>query len=110
MNEFKAMARAELRADKFVEIFKGHKTYDALDKLSIEELKEMNTMIIEMIKTKRDRIGLNLKKDLSVGVLVSVKGESESIYEVAKMNRKNAVIKDDKGKLYNCPFGLLVII
>lgn len=110
MNEFKAMAQAELKAEKFVEIFKSRKTYAALDELSIDELKEMNAMIIEMIKNKRDRIGLDVKKDLSEGVLVSVKGEKDSIYEVVKLNRKNAVIKNDKGKLYNCPFALLQII
>lgn len=110
MNEFRAMAMAELRAEKFVEIFKGRKTYDALDELTLEELKEMNTMVVEMIKRKRDRVGLDVKKELSVGDLVSVKSEKDSIYEVTKINRKNAVIKNEKGKLYNCPFALLEAI
>ena len=110
MNEFKAMATAELKAEKFAEIFKGRKTYDALDELSLEELKEINVMVVEMIKRKRDRAGLDVKKELSIGDLVSVKNEKDSVYEVTKINRKNAVIKNENGKLYNCPFALLEVI
>lgn len=110
MNEFKVMAMAELKAEKFAEIFKAHKTYDALDELSLEELKEMNAMVVEMIKRKRDRVGLDVKKKLTVGDLVSVKNEKDSVYEVTKINRKNAVIKNENGKLYNCSFALLDVI
>lgn len=110
MNEFKAMAMAELKAEKFAEIFKDRKSYDALNKLSLEELREMNVMVVEMIKYKRDRVGLDVKKELSVGDLVSVKNQKDSVYEVIKINRKNAVIKNENGKLYNCPFSLLEVV
>ncbi|WP_396632127.1 hypothetical protein [Maribacter sp. R86514] len=108
MSELSAMLRAENAADKFLETFKNKKNYENLNNLNLEELKELNKMVLGMMEEK----GKNLKNQISIGDLVTVnsKKSNNDVFEVVKLNPKKAVIKDDKGTRYNCPYELLNLI
>jgi hypothetical protein len=47
-------------------------TYSELSKLSIEELRNLNSMVIETIKSKKSLLALETKDSLYVGAMVSV--------------------------------------
>lgn len=108
MSELSAMLRAENAADKFLETFKSKKNYENLNNLNLEELKELNKMVIGMMEEK----GKDLKNKILIGDLVTVnsKKSNNDVFEVVKLNPKKAVIKDDKGTRYNCPYELLKLI
>jgi len=112
MNELKAMVRSEMKADEFIEIFKTKKNYDSLNKLSLEELRTLNSMIVSIIKNRRDGVGSNVKRALSVGDVVTVKSKKTEgdIFEIVKLNPKKAVIKNVDGFKFDCPYALLITV
>ena len=109
MNDIKAEVKGILAAEKFCEIFDNPKDYDRLNAMSVEDLRELNMMVIEVMKRKRENAGKEIKFLLSIGDLVyinSAKAKGE-IYEVEKLNPKKAVVKNSDGVKFDCPYSLI---
>ena len=70
-------------------------TYSELSKLSIEELRNLNSMVIETIKSKKSLLALETKDSLYVGANVSVNHPKLSGKQcvVKKINRTKALIE-----------------
>jgi hypothetical protein len=88
-------------------------TYSELSKLSIEELRNLNSMVIETIKSKKSLLALETKDSLYVGAMVSVDHPKMAGHElkVTKINRTKAVCEMVNGKgSYNVPLTMINII
>jgi len=88
-------------------------TYSELSKLSIEELRNLNSMVIETIKSKKSLLALETKDSLYVGAMVSVDHPKMAEHElkVTKINRTKAVCEMVNGKgSYNVPLTMINII
>jgi len=70
-------------------------TYSELSKLSIEELRELNNKVVEVIKMKRTEVAMDIKDELRVGMNVSVNHPKllGKQLVVEKINRTKAVLK-----------------
>jgi len=70
-------------------------TYSELSKLSIEELRELNSKVVEVIKLKRKEVALEKKDELRIGMNVSVNHPKLAGKQlvVEKINRTKAVLK-----------------
>jgi hypothetical protein len=77
-------------------------TYSELSKLSIEELRTLNSKVVEVIKMKRNEVALDIKDSLYVGANVSVNHPKLSGKQcrVTKINRTKAVIEVLNGPSY----------
>ena len=69
--------------------------YSKLNQMSIDELRNLNSMIIDVLKSKKTMAGYEMKQQLYVGANVSVnhpklKGKQ---CRVEKINRTKCVIK-----------------
>ena len=53
--DIRAEVMAERKADRFFSIFEERENYEALAKLSIEDLRKLNAMVIEVLKQKKDK-------------------------------------------------------
>jgi hypothetical protein len=73
-----------------------------LSKLSIEELRALNSKVVEVIKMKRNEVALDIKDSLYVGANVSVNHPKLSGKQcrVTKINRTKAVIEVLNGPSY----------
>ena len=87
-------------------------TYQELNQMSVSELRSLNRKVVEMIKTK-DRTNAVIAKDsLSVGMRVQVnhpklKGQW---FEIQKINRTKAVVKQESGwTSYTVPMNLIEV-
>ena len=84
--------------------------YSELSKLSVEELRNVNQMVIELIKQKRTIESLEKKMGLQVGMTVKVnhpklKGRD---LEVIKINRTKANLRVVGGfGSYNVPVSMI---
>ena len=88
-------------------------TYSELSKLSIEELRNLNSMVIETIKSKKSLLALEKKDSLHVGAIVSVDHPKMAGHElkVTKINRTKAVCELINGMgSYNVPLNMINII
>jgi hypothetical protein len=88
-------------------------TYSELSKLSIEELRNLNSMVIETIKSKKSLLALEKKDSLYVGAIVSVDHPKMAGHElkVTKINRTKAVCELINGMgSYNVPLNMINII
>jgi hypothetical protein len=88
-------------------------TYSELSKLSIEELRNLNSMVIETIKSKKSLLALETKDSLYVGAMVSVDHPKMAGHElkITKINRTKAVCEMVNGKgSYNVPLTMINII
>ncbi|MDB2399683.1 hypothetical protein N9W01_00295 [bacterium] len=87
-------------------------TYQELNQLSIEQLRMLNTKVIEVIKIKKSETALNVKEELYIGANVSVnhpklKGKQ---LRVEKINRTKAVLKVLNGYgTYTVPMNMIEI-
>lgn len=77
-------------------------TYQELNQLSIEELRVLNTKVVEVIKMKRSEAAMDIKEELYVGANVSVnhpkmKGKQ---CRVKKINRTKAIVEVLNGPSY----------
>jgi len=87
-------------------------TYQELNQLSIEQLRMLNTKVIEVIKIKKSETALNVKEELYIGANVSVnhpklKGKQ---LRVEKINRTKAVLKVLNGYgTYTVPMSMIEI-
>lgn len=80
--------------------------------MSIEQLRELNSMVIDVINHKREDQGRNIKLLLKVGQLVNVdhKNFRGQLVEILKINRTRAVVKRLEGNhQYNVPFSMIKI-
>tara|TARA_R110002073_G_scaffold130075_2_gene276686 strand:+ start:65 stop:340 length:276 start_codon:yes stop_codon:yes gene_type:complete len=88
-------------------------TYSELSKLSISELRNLNSMVIETIKSKKSLLALETKDSLYVGAMVSVDHPKMAGHElrITKINRTKAVCEMVNGKgSYNVPLTMINII
>lgn len=88
-------------------------TYSELSKLSIEELRNLNSMVIETIKSKKSLLALETKDSLYVGAMVSIDHPKMAGHElrITKINRTKAVCEMVNGKgSYNVPLTMINII
>jgi len=84
--------------------------YSELSKLSIEELRNLNSKIIETIKSKKSLLALEKKDSLHVGAIVSVDHPKMAGHElkITKINRTKAVCELINGKgSYNVPLSMI---
>ena len=88
-------------------------TYSELSKLSISELRNLNSMVIETIKSKKSLLALETKDSLYVGAMVSVDHRKLAGHElkITKINRTKAVCEMINGTgSYNVPLNMINII
>ena len=88
-------------------------TYSELSKLSIEDLRNLNSMVIETIKSKKSLLALETKDSLYVGAIVSVDHRKLAGHElkITKINRTKAVCEMINGTgSYNVPLNMINII
>ena len=85
-------------------------TYQELNQLNIEQLRALNSKVVEVIKMKRNEAAMGIKEELYVGANVSVnhpkmKGKQ---LRVEKINRTKAVLKVLNGYgSYNVPLSMI---
>ena len=93
-------------------------TYSELKNLSLEELRELNSKVVEVIKIKRSEVTWDMKNELYIGANVSVNHPKLSGKQcrVKKINRTKAVIDvlnetTSYGKVvtYNVPLSMLTL-
>jgi hypothetical protein len=84
--------------------------YSQLSKLSVEELRDINRLVVDLIKQKRTMESLEKKVGLSVGMKVTVnhpKLRGREL-EVTKINRTKANLRVIGGfASYNVPVSLI---
>jgi hypothetical protein len=70
-------------------------TYSELNSLSIEQLRSLNSKVVEVIKLKRKEVALEKKDELRIGMTVSVNHPKLAGKQlvVEKINRTKAVLK-----------------
>ena len=92
--------------------------YTELKNLSLEELRELNSKVVEVIKIKRSEVAWDVKNELYIGANVSVNHPKLSGKQcrVKKINRTKAVIEVLKGaglpmsyNEYNVPLSMLTL-
>lgn len=87
-------------------------TYSELNSLTIEELRALNSKVVEVIKMKRHEITLEKKDELRVGMNVSVNHPKLAGKQlvVEKINRTKAALKVLNGLgSYNVPLSMIQI-
>ena len=93
-------------------------TYSELKNLSLEELRELNSKVVKVIKIKRSEVAWDMKNELYIGANVSVNHPKLSGKQcrVKKINRTKAVIdvlneSASYGKVvtYNVPLSMLTL-
>lgn len=83
--------------------------YSELSKLSVEELRSINSIVVELIKQKRTIASLENKVGLSVGMKVSVnhpKLRGKELW-VNKINRTKATLSVKSGGVFIVPISLI---
>jgi len=70
-------------------------TYSELNSLSLSELRNLNSKVIEVIKMKKSEVALDVKESLYVGANVSVNHPKLAGKQcrVEKINRTKAILK-----------------
>jgi hypothetical protein len=89
--------------------------YSELKNLSIEELRELNSKVVEVIKIKRSEVAWDVKNELYIGANVNVNHPKLNGKQcrVKKINRTKAVIEVLNGASYgrvneyNVPLSML---
>lgn len=85
-------------------------TYSELAKMTIEELRNLNSMIVETIKSKKSVLALEKKDELYVGANVKVNHPKLAGKQlvIEKINRTKAVVKLLNGfGGYNVPLSMI---
>ena len=87
--------------------------YSELNQMSIEELKALNSKVVEVIKMKRNEVALDVKETLYIGANVLVnhpKLEGKQLV-VEKINRTKAAVKVLNGfGSYNVPLSMIELV
>lgn len=104
-------------SDKIINL-KTMMTLSELKNLSIDELRELNSKVVEVIKIKRSEIAWDMKNELYIGANVSVNHPKLSGKQcrVKKINRTKAVIEVLNENVsygsvssYNVPLSMLTL-
>jgi len=85
-------------------------TYSELAKMTIEELRNLNSMVVETIKSKKSVLTLEKKDELYVGANVKVNHPKLAGKQliIEKINRTKAVVKLLNGLGgYNVPLSMI---
>jgi len=85
-------------------------TYSELAKMTIEELRNLNSMVVETIKSKKSVLALEKKDELYVGANVKVNHPKLAGKQlvIEKINRTKAVVKLLNGfGGYNVPLSMI---
>jgi hypothetical protein len=109
--DIRAEVMAERKADRFFSIFEERENYEALNKLSIEDLRRFNAMVIEVLKQKKDKVANTKKRELKVGDIVQTTGNKTEgmIFEIIKLNPKYILAKNEKGAMWNLTYSSVII-
>ena len=86
--------------------------FSELKNLSLEELRELNSKVVEVIKIKKSEIAWDMKNELYIGANVNVNHPKLSGKQcrVKKINRTKAVIEVLNGMgSYNVPLSMLTL-
>jgi transcription elongation factor len=83
--------------------------YSELSKLSVEELRNINSLVVDLIKQKRTIQSLEKKVGLQVGMKVRVNHPKLSGVELSinKINRTKATVSVRSGATYIVPISLI---
>ncbi len=83
--------------------------YSELSKLSVEELRSINSLVVDLIKQKRTIKSLENKVGLRVGMSVKVNHPKLAGKElfVNKINRTKATLSVKSGACYVVPISLI---
>jgi hypothetical protein len=83
--------------------------YSQLSKLSVEELRSINQLVIDLIKQKRTMASLEKKVGLCVGMKVTVNHPKLRGVELSvnKINRTKATVSVKSGACYIVPISLI---
>jgi len=83
--------------------------YSELSKLSVEELRSINSLVVDLIKQKRTIASLEKKVGLRVGMNVKVNHPKLSGMEfnISKIKRTKATIHSKRGEAYIVPISLI---
>ena len=85
-------------------------TYSELNQMNIEDLRSLNKMVVEVIKSKRALAGFETKQQLYVGANVKVNHSklAGKQLRVEKINRTKCVVKVLNGYgTYNVPLEMV---
>lgn len=110
-SEIKAEVAAELKADRFYAIFEERENYDRLNALSIDDLRKLNAMVIEVMSKKRENASHDIKKTLKIGDLFETKSEGKTkgmLFEVVKLNPKFCLAKNQNGQMWNITYPSII--
>ena len=86
--------------------------YSELNQMNIEELRSLNKMVCEIIKSKKQLIGFETKQQLYVGANVSVNHPKlmGKQLRVEKINRVKAKLRVlNGGGIWNVPMNMIEI-
>lgn len=86
--------------------------YSELNQMSIEDLRSLNKMVVEVIKSKRTLEGYEKKQQLYVGANVSVNHPKMAGKQlrVEKINRTKAKLRVlNGGGIWNVPLSMIEI-
>ena len=106
-SELRAEIQAELKADRFFSIFEETGNFEKLNALSIEDLKKLNAMVIEVISKKRENVNFDIKRTLKAGDIFETSSEGKTkgmIFEVVKLNPKFCLAKNQNGQMWNITY------
>jgi len=92
--------------------------YSELNQMTIEELRSLNSMVIDVIKSKKAMVGYEMKQSLYVGANVKVNHPKLAGKQcrVAKINITKAVIEVINGpsygrvSSYNVPLSMVELV
>ena len=87
-------------------------TYAELNQLSIEQLRALNSKVVEVIKMKRSEAAMDIKEELYVGANVKVNHPKlmGKQLRVEKINRTKAVLKVLNGYgTYTVPMSMIEV-
>lgn len=85
-------------------------TYTELMKMDVDALCNLNQMAVEIIKVKKELLGKEKVRSLSVGdeFKINHKNHFGVVYIVEKINKKKVIGKNKKtGARYNIPFEMI---
>ena len=78
--------------------------------LTDTELRNINELVIEKLKSNRSIKAVSIKQSLSVGMTVMVDHPSHksSVFTVKKINRTKIVITDSQGRNMSAPMSMII--
>lgn len=88
-------------------------TATELNELSIEELRSLNKLVIQVIENKKQIQSLDVKSKLYVGAKVKVNHQrlAGKNLTIEKINRTKAIVKEEGAMgAYDVPFSMIELI